>query len=99
MALPNLTTDGRICFYGYDVSMEWLIDYATRNWLWDPNDTGYDNLSKISGALTVLKFRSGVKHLDFEWAFKDHSAPSNTVTMPGYRPGEDRVPVLSIFTD
>ena len=45
-------TDGRIYFYGYDVSMKWLIDYATRHWLWDPNDTDYDDLFKISGTLT-----------------------------------------------
>ena len=55
--------------------MKWLIDYAIRNWLWDLNDTGYDDLSKISGALIVLRFRLGIKHLDFEWAFKNHSAP------------------------
>ena len=79
--------------------MEWLIDYATRNWLWDPNDPDYDDLSKISGALTVLSFQTGIKRLLLESAFKDQSAPSNAATIPGYKPGEVRVPVLSIFSD
>jgi hypothetical protein len=80
--------------------MEWLVDYATRNWRvesWDPIDSPrYDDISKASAAMVLLKFHTGIKHLGIESAIKDHEAPSDTVTVPG-RPGE--VPIISIFTD
>jgi hypothetical protein len=99
--LPELSTDGRVCFYGYDVEMEWLIDYATKHWCWDPLDTssGYDDLSKITGGLKLLGFHSGIKRLQLESVLKDQAAPSNVATIPGYRPGEIRVPLISIFSD
>ena len=100
IALPNLTTDGRVCYYGYDVSVEWLVEYATRHWRWDPVDSEYyDDLSKATRAMKLLRKHSGIKRLAFESALKDHTVPSDAVTIPGYRPGEIRVPLISIFSD
>ena len=100
IALPNLGTDGRVCFYGYYVGMEWLIEYATAHWCWDPIDSGYyDDLSKASGAMKLLRIHSGIKRLRFESALKDHTVPSDAVTIPGHRLGEIRVPLISIFSD
>ena len=99
IALPN-ATDGRVCFYGYDIAMEWLVDYATTHWSWDPIDGAcYDDLSKASGAIKLLSIHSGIKRLAFESALKDHTTPSDAVTIPGHRHGEIRVPLISIFSD
>jgi hypothetical protein len=98
--LPNLATDGRVCFYGYNFSIEWLIEYATTHWRWGPIDSGgYDDISKITGGLNLLRMHSGIKRLKLESGIKDHAAPANTTTIPGYRPGEVRVTVMSIFSD
>jgi hypothetical protein len=47
--------------------MEWLVDYATRNWRvesWDPIDSPrYDDISKASAAMVLFKFHTGIKHL------------------------------------
>jgi hypothetical protein len=96
IALPNPATDGRICFYGYDIETKWLIDYAITHWCWGPIDSGYDNLSKISGGLKLLSFHTGIKDLEWESALKDHTTPSNVVTRTS---GEARVPIVSIFSD
>lgn len=98
IALPNLTTDGRVCYYGYDVEVEWLANYATKHWRWGPLEC-YDIMSRASGAIQLLRRHSGIKRLSFESALRDPSAPSNTVTISGYRPGEIRVPLISIFSD
>ena len=97
----NIGTDGRVCFYGYDVGMEWLIEYATANWCWGPiENKHYDDLSKASGAIKILRARSGIKQLLFESALVDHTVPADTVTIPGYRgKGELIVPIISIFSD
>jgi hypothetical protein len=97
IALPNLDAN-RVCFYGYDVGMDWLVVYATKHMRWDSIDLPYDDFSKASAAMGLLRIHSGIKHLGIESAIKDHTAPSDTVTVPG-RPGVVRVPIVSIFTD
>ena len=100
IALPRLTTDGRACFYGYDVGMDWLIDYATKNWRWDPNDESrLGDLSKIGAGMILLREHSGIRRLEIESALKDHAAPSDTVTIQGSRHNEPEVPILSIFSN
>ena len=99
IALPNPTTDGRVCFYGYDVGMEWLVEYGTAHWCWGPPHNRYDDLSRASGAMKLLRKHSGIKRLRFESALKEPNI--DAVTIPGHRglPGEIRVPLISIFSD
>ena len=100
ITLPNLATarDGRVCFYGYDVSMEWLVTYGTAHWCWGPLGPEFDDLSKASGAMQLLRLNSGIKGLKFETAIKDPNI--DAVTIPGHRElGEIRVPLISIFSD
>ena len=59
IALPNPRKDGRVCYYGYDVAMEWLVDYADTHWRRNKN---YDIMSKTIGAVELLRLRSGIKH-------------------------------------
>ena len=100
IALPDRTPDGRVCFYGYDADLKWLINYAVTHWCWGPlEDSGYDDISKITGAVKLLCAHSGCKNLQLESALIDPTAPSNTVTIPAHLPGEVRVPILSIFSD
>ena len=100
MALPNLTTDGRFCFYGYHISKEWLIEYATAHWCWLPLETGYyDNLSKMSGAIKLLGWHTGIKGLRYETALVDNTVPSDAVTISVIQPGVLYVTLLSIFSD
>ena len=58
-----------------------------------------DDLFKASGAMKLLRFHSGIKRLAFELALRDHTAPSDAVTIPGHRLGEIRVPLISNFSD
>ena len=96
VAFPN-RRDGRICYYGYDVCRKWLIEYATAHWCWGPLDSGcYDDASKASGAIKILRTRSGID-LNFQTALTDPSI--NAVTIPGHRLGEVMVPIISIFSD
>ena len=44
IALPNCPTKGHPCFYGYGVTIEWLIDYANKYWRLGPTD--FDDSSK-----------------------------------------------------
>jgi hypothetical protein len=62
-------------------------------------NSDFDDISKITGGVKLLGFHSGIKRLQLESALMDRAAPSNTVTMLGYRPGEIRVPIISIFSD
>jgi hypothetical protein len=94
--LPDPATDGRVSFYGYDVGMEWLVNYATKHLRWDGQ---YDDMSKASAAIQLLMSRSGAKRLEFEAALVDHTVPPDAVTIPGNRPGEIRVPLISIFSN
>jgi hypothetical protein len=96
--LPDFPADGRICFYGYDIAMEWLADYSNKHWPYADNEC-YDTLSKAIDAVQLLGRHSGIKRLYLESALVDRAATSDTVTIPGSRPGEIRVPVLSIFSD
>jgi len=95
VALPNLNTNGRVCFYGYGVATEWLIDYANKHW---KGIEEYDDLAKASAGLHLLRAHSGIKRLSLESAVKDPKAPIDTVTIPG-RIGETRVPLVSIFSN
>ena len=47
-----------------------------------------------------MGLHSRIKNLELESALMDHTAtPKNAVTIPGHRPGEIRVPIVSIFSD
>ena len=92
--LPERSADHRVLFYGYDVGPEWYIEY-TNTHRKDLKD--YDDLAKISVGKQLLKAHTGIKGLALESALNDSAAPAG-VTIPG-RPGEPRVPVLSIFSN
>ncbi|KAI9444427.1 hypothetical protein F5148DRAFT_1255124, partial [Russula earlei] len=94
IALPKPSEDNRVLFYGFDVGTEWYIEYTNthRKELKD-----FDELSKISAGIKLLRAHTGIKGLKLESALNDPAAPTST-TMPG-RPGEPRVPVLSIFSN
>jgi hypothetical protein len=97
LALPtHLQTNGRVCFYGFDVTMEWLIDYARTHW----NDADrYDDLAKVSSVIKLLRKRSRIKSLEYESALVDDTVPTDTVLKPGHRPGEHMVPLLTVFNN
>jgi hypothetical protein len=97
LALPtHLEPNGRICFYGYAVSTEWLIEFARKHW----NDADqYDDLAKGSAAIKLLRRKSRIKSLTFESALVDNTVPTETILRQGHRPGECMVPLISIFSD
>ena len=103
IALPNLATarDGRVSFYGYDVSVEWLVAYSTANWLWEwgPLDRNVDDLSRATAAMKLLRMNTRIAGLRFESALKEPGV--DAVTTPGSKglPGDVRVPLISIFSD
>ena len=94
VALPDLNTDGRVCFYGYEISREWLIDY-TNELLEDVEE--FDSHAKVSVALSLLRSHSGIKNLEYEPALPDPKAATGTLTMAGYQ--GPTVRLLSIFNN
>jgi hypothetical protein len=96
IALPKPSPDGRVLFYGYGVGTEWYIEYTNKHRK-ELKDS--DDLTKISAGMHLLRAHTRIKGLEFESALNDPTAPTGTVTMPGSRPGEPRVPVLSIFSN
>lgn len=96
IALPERSADGRVLFYGYDVGTEWYIEYTNthRKELKD-----FDDLAKISAGIQLLRAHTRIKGLEFESALNDPAAPTSTDTIPGSRPGEPRVLILSIFSN
>ena len=75
--------------------MEWLVAYGTAHRSWGPE---FDDLSKASGAMKLLRKHSGIKGLKFETGIKDPNI--DAITMPGSRGnGEICVPLISIFSD
>jgi hypothetical protein len=92
----HLQTNGRVCFYGFDVTTEWLINYARTHW---KDAERYDDLARVSSAIKLLRAHSRIKSLVYESALVDHTTPPDTVLIPGHRFGELRVPLLSIFSN
>jgi hypothetical protein len=97
MELSNPTTDGRISFYGYDIKKKWLIDYATTHWCWGPMDNSV--LTKMSAGLKLLRMHSSIDGLQCETALKDDKTPSDAEIILGHRPGQMRLPIISIFSN
>ncbi|KAF8805497.1 hypothetical protein BYT27DRAFT_7258162 [Phlegmacium glaucopus] len=59
----DLNTGGRVCFYGYDVSIDWLIDYPNKHW---EGIEKYDDAAKFGAAMHLLRAHSGIKRLAYE---------------------------------
>jgi hypothetical protein len=100
MQLPHPThlhadPKGRVCFYGYDILEDWLINYTKTN---IKDHAQYDNLALMSAAVHILKAQMRIRTLDIETALVDPTAPSNTI-IPGQQRGEPMVPILSICTN
>jgi hypothetical protein len=69
LTLPtHLETNGHICFYGFDVLTEWLVDYARKNW---EDAEQYDNPFKAAAMMDLLRVQTGIKGLLFESALVD----------------------------
>jgi hypothetical protein len=58
-----------------------------------------DKLAKASIGAQLLKIHTGINGLHFESALVDPTAPPGIVTIPGGRPGEPCVRVLSVFSN
>jgi len=65
LPLPRLETNGRVCFYGFAVTTEWLVDYAKAHW---NNADRYDDFAKVSATIKLLRRGSHIKALQFEAA-------------------------------
>lgn len=78
------------------MTTEWLVNYA-RTHLEDAEQ--YDDLAMVSTAIKFLRAHSHIKSLVYESALADYTAPADTVLIPGHRVGENRVPLLSIFSN
>jgi hypothetical protein len=84
MKLPlptHLETNGRVCFYGFAVTTEWLIDYAKAHW---NNADQYDDFARVSATIKLLRRGSRINTLQFEAALVDPTVPPKTVLKPGH---------------
>ena len=87
-------TNGRIYFYGYDITLDWLVDYTKTHW---KDHAGKDRLALMGVAIQFLKTHTGIHTLTYRSALVDSTAPTNR-SIDGHRPGERMVPILSICT-
>ena len=94
VALPDLNPDGRVGFYGYEISREWLIDYSNKHL---EGAEKYDSHAKVSSALFLLRDHSDIKNLEYELALPDPNPATGTPTMAGYQ--GPMVRLLSIFSN
>ena len=94
VALPDLDTNSRVCFYGYEISREWLIDYSNKHW---KGIQHFDDSAKVSTAIYLLRAHSGIKRLEYESALPDPKTAAGTVAMEGHP--DSVVPLLSIFSN
>ena len=94
VALPDLNTNGRVCFYGYEISREWLIDYSNEHM---ERAEECDDSAKVSGALFLLRGASGIKKLEYELALPDPKAAISIPTGARYQGAVVRL--LSIFSN
>ena len=74
--LSDLHTDlkGRVCFYGYDVLQDWLVNYAKDNIKYNGTD---HKMTLLCTGVRIMKALTGIKTLDIETALVD---PDDTVT-------------------
>jgi len=65
--LSDLHTDpkGRVCFYGYDVLQDWLVNYAKDNIKTDDTD---DELTLLYTGVRIMQALTGIKTLGMEAA-------------------------------
>lgn len=87
-------SNGRICYYGYDVTLEWLIGYSKTHY---KNCEGHDDSGLIGAALYLLMAHSGIRTLAYHSAHINPTAPSDR-SIEGDPPGVRMVPILSIFS-
>jgi hypothetical protein len=87
-------SNGRICYYGYEVTLKWLLDYSKTH---HKDYEGYDDSSLIGGAIYLLKAHSGIRTLKYHSALINNTVPPDK-NIEGLQPGEQMVPILSIFS-
>ena len=78
--LPKCSADRCVLFYGYDIGTEWYIEYTNTH---RKELKGFDDLTKISAGIQLLRAHTRIKGLEFESALKDPAAPAGTITIPG----------------
>jgi hypothetical protein len=95
-SLSDLHADpkGRVCFYGYDVLQDWLVNYAKDNIKTDDTD---DEITLLYTGVRIMRALTGIKTLGMETALVDPTVPDDTV-IHGYGTEERMVPIISICT-
>ncbi|KAF8805222.1 hypothetical protein BYT27DRAFT_7243362 [Phlegmacium glaucopus] len=81
---------GRACFYGYDISQDWLIEYAKAN-----HARGRYSWELMSQVVDILIAKTGIRTLETETALVNPTVPGDTI-IRGNRPEEPMVPLLAI---
>jgi hypothetical protein len=98
LPIPYMNSRGRKLIYAFNVTPEWLVEYANNCWRHEPNLNIYDSYAKAAAAVFAIKQRSGIQTLDLEQGVatpEDHA--EGAITMDD-RPGELMAPLLSICT-
>ena len=94
IAIPtHLKANGRFLFYGFDISLEWLIDYARQSW--GEGVDQYEHTAKVNNGVRALRLRTGINRMALESGLVDSTLPAGTITITGGR----EVPLLSIFSN
>jgi hypothetical protein len=99
MKLPlpiDLETNGQVCFYGFAMTMEWLVDYAKAHW---NNADRYGDFARVSAMIKLLRRGSHIKALQFKAALIDPTVPPGTVLKPGHQSGEFMVLLVAICSN
>ena len=86
---------GRVCFYGYDVLQDWLVNYAKAN-MKNYNVDG--EMGLLCTGVRIMKARTGIKTLGMETALVDPTVPGDTVIGYSEEERSGMVPIISICT-
>jgi hypothetical protein len=89
---PYSEANGCICFYGYNVSTDWLATYSESN-----GRTSKDIGTLVGAVIHLLKVHSGICTLEYHLALVDSSFSTDR-SIEGHQPGELMVLILSVYT-
>ncbi|RDB18549.1 hypothetical protein Hypma_000261 [Hypsizygus marmoreus] len=98
LPVPSILTPGRRLYFGFDVTKDFLPDYAKKYWM-DFHTFGYENANEqalsLSG-MTMLRWKTGVRNLSFAMGIPDSTSAAHGTETTGYGEEKDMVPLLAV---
>ncbi|RDB18510.1 hypothetical protein Hypma_000257 [Hypsizygus marmoreus] len=98
LPVPTMLTPGRRLYFGFDVTQEFLQDYARKYWM-DFHTFGCENAdgdTLLLTALYMLRRKTGVRNLIVAMGLPDSTSAARGTVTQGYGKEKDMVPLLAV---